>query len=71
MVSRKKSNLLQCLSAIADPWGNAKRRDLVDVLVMGVCTIFAEVQGFDEMAESVWVRESRARRFLWLQAIPA
>jgi hypothetical protein len=33
--------------------GNGTRHDLVEVLVIAICAIFAEVQGFEDMVE--WV----------------
>jgi predicted transposase YbfD/YdcC len=47
--------------------GNGKRHDLVEVLVIAVCAIFAEVQGFEDMAEWAQVKEAWLRRFLRLE----
>jgi hypothetical protein len=68
MAARKKTTLVQCLSEIDDPRvGNGKRHDLVEVLVIAVCAIFAEVQGFEDMAEWAQVKEAWLRRFLRLE----
>ena len=68
MAPRKKTTLVQCLSEIEDPRvGNGKRHDLVEVLVIAVCAIFAEVQGFEDMAEWAQVKEAWLRRFLRLE----
>jgi len=68
MAPRRKTTLVQCLSEIEDPRvGNAKRHDLVEVLVIAICAIFAEVQGFEDMAEWAQVKEPWLRRFLRLK----
>jgi hypothetical protein len=68
MAPRKKTTLVQCLSEIQDSRvGNGKRYDLVEVLVIAICAIFAEVQGFEDMAEWAQVKESWLRRFLRLK----
>ena len=68
MAPRKKTTLVQCLSEIEDPRvGNGKRHDLVEVLVIAICAIFAEVQGFEDMAEWAQVKETWLRRFLRLE----
>lgn len=66
MAPRKTTTLVQCLGEIADPRsGNSKRHDLVEVLVIAICVIFSEVQGFEDMAAE-WARakETWLRRFL-------
>ena len=41
---------------IEDPrMGNGKRHELVEVLVIAICAIFANVEGFEDMAE--WARK--------------
>lgn len=68
MAPRRRITLVHCLSEIEDPRvGNGKRHDLVEVLVIAVCAIFAEVQGFEDMAEWAQVKESWLRRFLRLE----
>ena len=68
MAPRRRTTLVHCLSEIEDPRvGNGKGHDLVEVLVIAVCAIFAEVQGFEDMAEWAQVKESWLRRFLRLQ----
>jgi predicted transposase YbfD/YdcC len=63
----RKTTLVQCLSEIEDPRvGNGRRHDLVEVLVIAICAVFAEVQGFEDMAEWAQVKEPWLRRFLRL-----
>jgi len=68
MAARKTRTLVECLAEIDDPrTGNGKRYDLVEVLVIAICAIFAEVEGFDDMAEWAGVKEPWLRRFLRLE----
>lgn len=72
MAARKARTLVECLGEclgeIDDPrTGNGKRYDLVEVLVIAICAIFAEVEGFDDMAEWAGVKEPWLRRFLRLE----
>ena len=47
MSPRNKTTLVQARCEIEDPRvGNGKRHDLVEVLVIAICAIFAEVEGF-------------------------
>ena len=58
MVARKTKTLVECLAEIDDPrTGNGKRHDLVEVLVIAICGIFAQVEGFDDIAEWAVVKE--------------
>lgn len=64
----RKNTLVVCLSEIEDPRvGNGKRHDLVEVLVIAICAIFSEVEGFADMAEWATHREAWLRRFLVLK----
>lgn len=68
MVAKKTRTLVECLAEIDDPrTGNGKRYELVEVLVIAVCAIFAEVEGFDDIAEWAGVKEPWLRRFLRLE----
>ena len=68
MVARKTKTLVECLAEIDDPrTGNGKRHDLVEVLVIAICGIFAQVEGFDDIAEWAVVKEPWLRRFLRLE----
>jgi predicted transposase YbfD/YdcC len=68
MAPRRKTSLVQALCEIEDPRvGNGKRHDLVEVLVIAICAIFAEVEGFEDIAEWARVKESWLRRFLVLE----
>jgi hypothetical protein len=67
MVPKKKS-LVVCLAEIDDPrMGNGKRHDLVEVLVIAICAIFAEVEGFEDMAEWARRKEPWLKGFLRLE----
>ena len=67
MVPKKKS-LVVCLAEIDDPrTGNGKRHDLVEILVISICAIFAEVEGFEDMAEWARLKEPWLRGFLRLE----
>jgi len=60
--------LVVCLADLDDPRvGNGVRHDLVEVLVIAICAIFAEVAGFEDMAEWARVKESWLQRFLRLE----
>lgn len=68
MAKRKPTSLVQALSEIEDPRvGNGKRHDLVEILVIAICGIFAEVEGFEDIAEWARVKEPWLRRFLRLE----
>jgi len=68
MAPRKKRSLVDCLAEIEDPRvGNGVRHDLVEVLVIAICAIFAEVEGFEDMAEWAKVKEFWLKRFLRLE----
>lgn len=68
MVAKKSRSLVECLAEVDDPRrGNGKRHDLVEVLVIAICAIFAEVEGFDDMAEWAGVKEPWLKRFLRLE----
>jgi len=68
MPPKKTRSLVECLSDIDDPrTGNGKRHELVEVLVIAVCAIFAEVEGFADIADWAEVKESWLRRFLRLE----
>jgi predicted transposase YbfD/YdcC len=68
MTTRKTKSLVEYLGEIEDPrTGNGKRHDLVEVLVIAICAIFAEVEGFEDMAEWARVKEAWLRGFLRLE----
>lgn len=68
MAKRQPTTLVQALSEIEDPRvGNGKRHELVEILVIAICAIFAEVEGFEDMAEWGRVKEPWLRRFLRLE----
>lgn len=68
MAKRTTKSLVECLSEIDDPrTGNGKRHELVEVLVIAICAIFAEVEGFEDIAEWAGVKEAWLRRFLRLE----
>jgi len=73
MATKKQRSLVVCLAEIEDPRvGNGVRHDLVEVLVIAVCAIFAEVEGFRDMAAWATVKEPWLKRFLHLEnGIPA
>lgn len=63
-----KKALVACLSEIEDPrTGNGKRHDLTEILVISICAIFADVEGFEDMAAWAEQKESWLRRFLPLK----
>jgi predicted transposase YbfD/YdcC len=61
--------LVEYFSEIEDPRrsGYASRHDLVEILVISVCAMFADVEGFEEMAAWARVKEPWLRRFLKLK----
>ncbi len=68
MAMKKQRSLVVCLSEIEDPRvGNGVRHDLSEVLVIAVCAIFAEVEGFEDMAAWATVKEPWLKRFLRLE----
>jgi len=68
MAQRKTSSLVECLNEIEDyRTGNGKRHDLVEVLVIAICAIFANVEGFEDMAEWARKKEAWLRGFLRLE----
>jgi predicted transposase YbfD/YdcC len=60
--------LVEHFSAIEDPRrvGYAHRHDLVEILVISVCAMFSEVEGFEDIADWARVKEAWLRRFLHL-----
>jgi predicted transposase YbfD/YdcC len=56
-------------SEIDDPRraGYAHRHDLVEMLVISVCAMFSEVEGFEDIADWARVKEPWLRRFLKLK----
>ena len=68
MAARKTKALVDCLTMICEPrMGNGKRHELVEVLVIAICAIFANVEGFEDMAEWARNKEPWLRRFLHLE----
>jgi predicted transposase YbfD/YdcC len=68
MAQRKTRSLVEYLSEIEDRRrGNGKRHELVEVLVIALCAIFANVEGFEDMAEWARKKEAWLRGFLVLQ----
>lgn len=61
--------LVEHLSEIGDPRrpGYAHRHDLVEILVISVCAMFSEVEGFEDIADWARVKEPWLRRFLKLK----
>ena len=65
---RKQRSLVDCLAEIQDMrTGNGKRHDLVEVLVVAICAIFSEVEGFVDMAEWARAKEPWLKRYLRLE----
>ena len=68
MAARKTKALVDRLTMICEPrMGNGKRHELVEVLVIAICAIFANVEGFEDMAEWARNKEPWLRRFLHLE----
>ena len=68
MATRKTKSLVEYLTQIEDcRRGNGKRHELVEVLVIAICAIFANVEGFEDMAEWARKKEVWLRRFLRLE----
>lgn len=68
MATRKTTSLVEYLTEIEDQRrGNGKRHELVEVLVIAICAIFANVEGFEDMAEWARKKEPWLRGFLRLQ----
>jgi predicted transposase YbfD/YdcC len=61
--------LAEHFSGIEDPRrpGYAHRHDLVEILVITVCAMFSEVEGFEDIADWARVKEPWLRRFLKLK----
>lgn len=61
--------LVEHFSEIEDPRrpGYAHRHDLVEILVITVCAMFSEVEGFEDIADWARVKEAWLRRFLKLK----
>lgn len=62
-------SLVEHLSKIEDPRraGYAHRHDLVEILVICVCAMFAHVEGFEDIADWAQVKQAWLRRFLKLK----
>jgi predicted transposase YbfD/YdcC len=68
MAPRKTKTLVECLQTLDDPRsGNGTRHDLIEVLVIAICAIFADVEGFEDMAEWARHKEDWLKRFLRLK----
>lgn len=68
MVTKKQRSLVVLLSELEDPRvGNGVRHDLVEVMVIAICAIFSEVEGFKDMATWAAVKEPWLKRFLRLE----
>ena len=68
MATKKQRSLVVLLSELEDPRvGNGVRHDLVEVMVIVICAIFSEVEGFKDMATWAAVKEPWLKRFLRLE----
>ena len=65
----EQRTLVEHFSEIEDPRraGYAHRHDLVEILVISVCAMFSDVEGFEDIADWARVKEPWLRRFLRLK----
>ena len=65
----ESKRLVEHFAEIEDPRraGYAHRHDLVEILVISVCAMFSDVEGFEDIADWARVKEPWLRRFLKLK----
>lgn len=68
MATRKTTSLVEHRTEIEDQRrGNGKRHELVEVLVIAICAIFANVEGFQDVAVVVLISPQVVHSALFIQ----